>query len=380
MEHCNPKPAVSVVVPVYKVEKYLRRCVDSILAQTLANIEIILVNDGSPDGCPGIIDAYAEQDSRVVVISQENKGYGSAVNRGFEAARGEYIGIVEADDWIEPTMYQKLYANAVANDPDVVKCSFYRHESKEGEYTIDTEWNHRHQNLHDAPDGVFSILDYPEMFNFHASVWAALYKTEFIKPQKMIETRAASYQDFPFMAETLCRARKITVVKECLVHYRMEPGQESSTQIRDERVLMMADQCVNAMEILKKYGHYDHLKEEFYYHSYLANYGFYNSVHYRHKREYFNKLRKLFLPLRDAPSFTFKYFTKTQRAFVRDILKNRYYSTIVPLRKIRKFLCSVHIKSKYVRVQLLGIAVKIGPHTYNAPCIAELSIMTWPRK
>ena len=97
-------PKVSVVVPIYGVEKYLRECVDSILAQTLKDIEVILVDDGSPDGCSAIVDEYAAKDPRVVAVHQPNGGYGRAVNNGIELAKGEYIGIVESDDWIEPTM------------------------------------------------------------------------------------------------------------------------------------------------------------------------------------------------------------------------------------------------------------------------------------
>ena len=121
----NPK--VSVIVPIYGVEKYLRQCVDSIISQTLKNIEIILIDDGSPDGCPAIVDEYAAKDSRVVAVHQENGGYGRAVNHGIELAKGEYIGIVEPDDWIEPEMYEVLYSKAVCDSLDVIKSNFIPH-------------------------------------------------------------------------------------------------------------------------------------------------------------------------------------------------------------------------------------------------------------
>ena len=88
------KPKVSVVVPIYNVERYLKTCVDSILAQTLHDIEVILVDDGSPDNCGKIIDEYARKDSRVIAVHQKNSGYSKAVNRGIDIARGEYIGII----------------------------------------------------------------------------------------------------------------------------------------------------------------------------------------------------------------------------------------------------------------------------------------------
>ena len=225
------KPKVSVVVPIYGVEKYLKQCVDSILAQTLTNIEIILVDDGSPDKCPEIVDEYAKKDSRVVAVHQPNGGYGTAVNHGISLAQGEYIGIIESDDWIEPTMYEKLYNNAIANNSDVVKCNFYVYNSLASKPArINKKWHQ--QQLNKAPkDIAFSLKDYPEIVMFHASVWASLYRSDFVKKIKMNETKSASYQDFPFMCEVMARAGRISVVNEHLVHYRMEEGQGSSTSL-----------------------------------------------------------------------------------------------------------------------------------------------------
>lgn len=100
------QPDISVVVPIYGVEKYLKQCVDSILNQTFKNMEVILVDDGSRDRCPQMVDEYAAQDARVVAIHQPNGGYGKAVNAGIARARGKYIGIIESDDWIAPDMYE----------------------------------------------------------------------------------------------------------------------------------------------------------------------------------------------------------------------------------------------------------------------------------
>lgn len=102
-------PLISVIVPIYKVENYLHRCVDSILNQTYTNLEIILVDDGSPDNCGRICDEYAEKDSRVVVIHRENGGLSAARNSGLDICKGDYIGFVDSDDCIHPEMYQLLY-------------------------------------------------------------------------------------------------------------------------------------------------------------------------------------------------------------------------------------------------------------------------------
>ena len=113
------QPLISVIVPIYKVEEYLYKCVKSILAQTYTNLEIILVDDGSPDNCPAICDEFAAKDSRVTVVHKKNGGVSSARNVGLDTATGEYIGFVDGDDYIEPTMYETLYKYIVDNNTDV---------------------------------------------------------------------------------------------------------------------------------------------------------------------------------------------------------------------------------------------------------------------
>ena len=115
-------PVVSIVVPIYKVERYLGQCVESILAQTLREIEVILVDDGSPDGCPALCDAYAARDSRVRVIHQENQGAGASRNIGLASARGKYIIFLDSDDIYHPQMLERMVPRAEKYRADVVIC------------------------------------------------------------------------------------------------------------------------------------------------------------------------------------------------------------------------------------------------------------------
>ena len=112
---------ISVVIPVYNAERYLSETINSVLSQTYSNLELILVNDGSTDGSPGIIRSFMEKDPRVRMIDKKNGGYGQSVNMGFDAARGEYLGIVEADDFAAPEMFERLYSQAKENGVDVMK-------------------------------------------------------------------------------------------------------------------------------------------------------------------------------------------------------------------------------------------------------------------
>ena len=126
-------PKVSLLVPICNVERYLRECLDSAVAQTLKDIEIICINDGSTDSSPDIIREYMERDPRVKMIDKANSGYGDSMNRGLEMARGEYVGILESDDFMFEDSLQKLVAKADAEHADVVKGDFYLYWSTPSE-------------------------------------------------------------------------------------------------------------------------------------------------------------------------------------------------------------------------------------------------------
>ena len=305
-------PKVSVVVPIYNVERYLRECVDSILAQTLKDIEVILVDDGSPDGSPAIIDEYAKKDKRIVPIHRKNGGYSKAVNYGISIAKGEYVGIVESDDWIDTDMYEKLYEKAKKFDADIAKCEFYIYNST----VIGRAKNRRFVagggsiDLDDAPDGKFTIKDWPVLLGMHASIWSCIYKAKFAKGIQIIDTEAASYQDFPFMVETMCRAKSIVVVKEPMLHWRNDPNQGNSTSQRGSKLLYMAENSANAYQKLIESGMYDELKEPFVAQLVWANYNCFFAIKKKYKKEYYDRLVKLFKFLDSDPHFAYKYFDR----------------------------------------------------------------------
>ena len=141
-------PCVSILVPVYNMERYLEKCFDALTRQTLDDIEIIAVDDGSTDASPRILARYAENDWRVKIITKPNSGYGASMNRGLDEARGDYIGIVEPDDYPDRVMFEKLYKAAEKHKCDLVKCNYYRmYDSFE-----EPEWN-LHGFGYDIPFG-----------------------------------------------------------------------------------------------------------------------------------------------------------------------------------------------------------------------------------
>ena len=173
---------VSVIVPVYKVEKYLKRCVESICNQTLENIEIILVDDGSPDKCPKICDEYAERDSRIRVIHKKNGGLSSARNAGLQIATGRYVGYVDSDDYVELDMFEQLYQCAEQNQVDFVMADYWRVNGLERrKKSLDIRGGV--YNKSDIIREIYPILIMRESVDYGPllSVWHCLYKTEFVK-------------------------------------------------------------------------------------------------------------------------------------------------------------------------------------------------------
>ena len=225
-------PLVSVVVPIYNVERFLGQCVDSIINQTLKQIEIILVNDGSSDNCPAMCDAYAKQDARVKVIHQKNSGYGKACNSGINAAKGEFFAILEADDFAELDMYEKLYNKAVSNKLDVVRCHYYFYNTRED--------SNERVNLSDVPHNeVFIPKKEHNVFYQAPAIWSALYKRDFILRNgiNFLETPGAAYQDTSFAYKVYACVDKLMLIDDTLIHYRVDNSNSSSNTAKNAYII-----------------------------------------------------------------------------------------------------------------------------------------------
>lgn len=170
-------PLISVIVPVYRVEEYLDRCVESIVAQSYQNLEIILVDDGSPDNCPAMCDAWAERDQRIRVVHKENGGLSDARNAGLAVAEGEYIGFVDSDDWIGADFYRVLIETAVQNNCELVECCYF--------------WTYGETPpLRPVPEPQFynkheAMSAYLNKSAFHCVVWNKLYHRSIITAEFM---------------------------------------------------------------------------------------------------------------------------------------------------------------------------------------------------
>lgn len=211
-------PKVSILVPIYNVEKYLKDCLDSLICQTLKDIEIICIDDGSTDNSPNILAEYAVLDSRIIVLTKENTGYGASMNLGLKCAKGEYIGIVESDDYALPEMFEKLYMMAKMYDVEIVKGNYYQ------VFSISREKKFI-ENLRGLPYGkVVNPVDEMECFSKPPSIWSGIYSRRFLKENEILfhESPGASFQDISFAFSVLYFARRVIFLKEAYLCYRCD--------------------------------------------------------------------------------------------------------------------------------------------------------------
>lgn len=224
------KPKVSIVVPVYNVEKYLDRCIKSLISQTLKEIEIILVDDGSPDNCPTICDTYAIRDKRIKVIHKKNEGLGYARNSGIEIAEGQFIAFIDSDDYVDREMFEDLYCNATKLNSDTVFCGFFR-ENKKGVILKKVQEVERIEIFEGQAEIKEILLDMigtePSCKNDRrksVSVWHAIYSKKLIFKHKILFCSERKYisEDLVFHIDYLTKANKICYIPNCLMHYISE--------------------------------------------------------------------------------------------------------------------------------------------------------------
>ena len=240
---------VSVVVPCCNVEKYVAQCLKSITNQTLKEIEIICINDGSKDNTLSILKSFAEKDERIILIDKPNSGYGDSMNQGFAKAHGEYIGIVESDDFIEPKMFETLYNTAKKQDADVVKSNFWF-------YWTDSDRNEMHEYFKkEECDKIItpSTYDNGSLFGRKPSIWSAIYKADFIRKNNIdfLPTPGASFQDTSFTFKVYSCAKRMICLYQPFLHYRQDNA-NSSINNSDKKAYCVCDEYEEIENYIKR--------------------------------------------------------------------------------------------------------------------------------
>ncbi len=233
---------ISVIVPIYNVKDYLIPCIESIINQIFTDLEIILVDDGSTDGCSEICDKYQEIDSRILVIHKENEGLVSARKAGLKAAHGSYIAYVDGDDWIEPIMYEHMYQELCRQDADIVMCGRYEDTGKisrevfhgipEGRYGKEELINYVYPQMI-VGDDFFEWMIFP-------GLWDKLFRRKCVEMfQYMVDNRITMGEDAACTYPCLLNADSIYIIHQCLYHYRQTTSsmvkKVQSNEIEQER-------------------------------------------------------------------------------------------------------------------------------------------------
>lgn len=233
-------PSVSVVMPIYNAMPYLTQALDSLLSQTLHNIEIVCVNDGSKDNSLEVMRDYAQRDDRIKIIDKPNGGYGHSMNVGIAACTGEYVGILEPDDYLKPTMYEKLYACAKENDLDFVRSDYYRLTTDEsGVDHLEREpicFKSEYYNT------LLNPQDNLDVFNIRMENWTGIYRRSWLEEHdiRFNESPGAGFQDNGFWFQSYCWATRIMVLEEAFYCYRNDNAASSINQT--DKVFVMLDE------------------------------------------------------------------------------------------------------------------------------------------
>ena len=251
------KPKVSIVLPVYNVERYLKQCLDSILNQTFSDFELICVNDGSTDGSPSVLEAYARKDKRIRIIHQNNQTLGAARNNGFAAARGKYVIFLDSDDFFKQDMLASCYQRAEATKADIVLFAFCAYLETKKTYSEKRGLNTT--IIGETP--VFSRKDYPDcLFDItYANVWTKFYRRRFLKRAKLHFQVLPNAEDEYFTFASLTLAKRIAWIDSIFTCYRI--GRPDSLEsCKEQHPLCFLEADTALFDELNKRGIYQELE------------------------------------------------------------------------------------------------------------------------
>ena len=255
-------PKVSVIIPVYNTERYLRECLDSVLDQTLRDIEIICVDDGSTDGSPEILREYQAKDERITILTQEKSNAGAARNLGLSVAVGEYLSFLDSDDFFELTMLEHMYACAQNRNADIVVCEMKIYYEDSGE-SVPVKWHIRKDLL--PTKTVFSFFDIKRnAFRcFVAYVWDKLIKRDVVIENHLWFQSQPVYEDTVFIDKAMISAKTITVLEEYLVYNRRRSAKDSITDSRYQHIDCVHSVLSGLKEYLVSKGVFERYKRDF---------------------------------------------------------------------------------------------------------------------
>lgn len=238
-------PKVSIIVPVYNVEKYVGKCLNSLINQTIKDIEIIVVNDGSTDDSEKIIKEFQEKNpDRIIYLKKENGGLSDARNFGLPVAKGEYIAFLDSDDYVQLDMYEKMYKMAKKEDSDMVECDFY--------------WEYPNKTKKDVAEKYFNKKEM--LTKVRVVAWNKLIKRSILEESNIKFPEGYRYEDAEFTYKLIPYLNKVSFVEEPFIHYIQRKNSISNSQ--NERTKEIFDVLEHVIDYYKEKGIYEEYKEE----------------------------------------------------------------------------------------------------------------------
>jgi glycosyltransferase involved in cell wall biosynthesis len=349
-------PKVSIVIPVYNVEKYLSQCLDSLISQTLKNIEIICVNDGSTDGSNAVLKKYALKDKRIKVINKKNSGYGHSVNIGIDNASAPYIGIIESDDFVAAKMFEDLHNLAVRKKCDIAKSDWYDYSNNRKLKKCAIS-NLKLKKVTSADDKKKILI------KVQPSVWSAIYRKKFLIDGniRFLETPGASYQDISFTFKAITSARSIYLSSTPHVYYRCDNF--GSSVKKKENIFCVPDEYA---EIERYLDTNLELKQDFLQTKYINQYNSYiwnlKRIGEIYRKDFLEHWHAAFRSYYEKGELSNEFFAKiNKKQFfclinTPDIFWKRFKCRLI-IRRINQFrrnLVSVRCNNSGVSVTLFG--------------------------
>lgn len=286
---------LSIVIPIHNADAYLERCLNSVVSQTLKDIEIICVDDNSKDKSSEILQSFVKKDDRIRILTlSETSGQSHARNVGISEAQGEFIGFVDADDFVDCQMFEKMVENAVENSSDIVMCKATVYDTAKDSYSEDDEYCNLSCFSEKFDKKTFSHKDTLAFWEkINVAVWNKIYRFEFLKSCRVKFQEGYIYEDLPFFYATYTKAKKVSLVREFLYFYRI--NSENSTMTKtDEKVKDRVDMVSLTVDILKEQKYFRDIKaavinwaiHDLYYRFLL--------IDTRYQKEYFFRMQKFF--------------------------------------------------------------------------------------
>ncbi len=287
---------LSIIMPFHNVEKYISKCLSSLMYQTLDDIEIICINDASTDASKEIVQNYMNNDKRIILLNVDKmSGQSYARNLGLEIASGEYIGFVDSDDWVEIEMFEKMYNRAKSSDSDITMCCAQLYDDREQKFYTDDYYSLK--PLEKFAGNTFTPEETKdEILNINVVLWNKIYKREFLKNSAVTFQNGYIYEDLPFFFETYLKAKKINILWEAPYYYRQNRI-FSTMQNSDKKVYDRIPMVERTYNVLKQAPFFNEKKGEIVswiiddiFHRYTLLEDKYYEEYYKRMKEFFQKI------------------------------------------------------------------------------------------